>query len=106
MTFEEIMRNLQTKFSLQNVRNEKERIAIEKILLDISQENIRWWQFNKKRKRREKLFEAVAIFGSITMSALTHMEDLRQTQVDTLEVQQKQQRMINIMKDTIEDLKD
>jgi hypothetical protein len=104
MTYEELIRNLQKRHDPLNRRNSEEARVVEKLLLDITREKIRWWKPWKLLTIIRKLRQAVFLFGQITYTAVSELENLRQTQLDTLQVQRAQQDMLVIIKDRLQKL--
>lgn len=94
MTYDELIRNLQKRHRLQNPRNAEEARAVEKLLLDLSREKIRWWKPWRLLTHLRKLRQVVFLFGQISHGCLSELEDLRETQLDTLNIQKTQQDML------------
>lgn len=104
MTYDELIKNLQKRFDPQNNRNKKESKAIEKYLLQVSREKIRWWKLWRILPILRKQREAVFLFGQIAYSCVSEMELLRETQLDTLKIQNTQQDLLVVIKDRLKEL--
>ncbi len=106
MTYDELMKNLERRFGLQAERNVKESQAVERHLLTLMEERIRWWKPWRMPSVLRNLRKAASLFGQNANTAVSELQDLRQTQLDTLQVQKKQQEMLSIMKDRLKKLEE